>query len=99
MGILDTGATVSVLAEKFVESNNIPIANNVSNVVRLTNGEAVRSRVTQPLNVVINGRHCKMQFVIMPGTGMETLIGLDSFKMTCAQVDAVNTNVRIANQK
>ena len=73
--VLDTGAAISVLSERAAKRHKVRIKNE-QEAVRSANGSLTYASYTQPLSVIIQGRHCMVSFVVIPND-IDVIMGMD----------------------
>ena len=96
--ILDTGATVSIMAQKLSIKNKIQLE-RTSTDIRVADGKIINGSITIPLDVDIFERYCKMKFVIMDNDNIDVLLGLDWLEHNRAIIDTGEGKLTLPENK
>jgi hypothetical protein len=86
--ILDTGATLSGIAQKMVEKLKIPVKKCSQNAmsIKLADGTTALCKMTEKIKVIVNERECEVEFFIVPHDEIEILLGIDWMRAMEASV-------------
>jgi len=93
--ILDTGASISILSDKFVENHGIAMKPSNA-VLTVANGFKVKAKgKTDSLKARIGENEFSIEFIVIPLPNYDALLGMDFFKITDAVLQPSSRSIKI----